>query len=76
MLLVFDLLCSHIILLALYRTSSQLLRKAKKLMSMFIYVHWYFLFFYFEKIGKEASYQSNAAIGGVMLNVDMWVHVF
>jgi hypothetical protein len=24
---------------------------------------------------KEASYQSNAVIGDVMLNVGMWVHV-
>jgi hypothetical protein len=25
---------------------------------------------------KEASYQSNAVIEGMMLNVGMWVHVF
>jgi hypothetical protein len=34
-----------------------------------------FLFFYFWENRKEASYQSNAVIGGVMLNVSMWVHV-
>jgi hypothetical protein len=34
-----------------------------------------FLFFYFGENRKEASYQLNAVIGGVMLNVGMWVHV-